>query len=68
VNVAHRLLKNTIRSRIGARPYLFLTDAAATGLGLADVGVAHAEEYADAGTIGGRIVVLGQPAVEGASG
>ena len=28
VNVAHQLLKNTIRSRIGNRPYLFLTDAA----------------------------------------
>jgi class 3 adenylate cyclase len=34
VTVAHRLLKNTVRERIGSRPYLFLTDAAATALGL----------------------------------
>ena len=30
VTVAHRLLKNTVRDRIGYRPYLFVTDAAAT--------------------------------------
>jgi class 3 adenylate cyclase len=58
VNVAHRLLKNTVRDRIGARPYLFITDAAAAGLGLQGVGLAHAEEYADAGPINGRIVEL----------
>jgi class 3 adenylate cyclase len=58
VNVAHRLLKNSIQARIGARPYLFLTDAAATGLGLAQAGVEHREEYADVGSIGGRIVDL----------
>jgi class 3 adenylate cyclase len=63
VTMAHRLLKNTIRSKIGARPYLFLTDAAATGLGLPDVGLAHSEAYADAGDIGGRIVELGDPVV-----
>ena len=34
VTVAHRLLKNTVRDRIGYRPYLFMTDAAASGLGL----------------------------------
>ena len=56
VNVAHRLLKNTIGSRIGYRPYLFLTDAAATGLGIPQVGMEHHEEYPDVGTIGGRIV------------
>ncbi|TAL05138.1 MAG: DUF2652 domain-containing protein [Chloroflexota bacterium] len=61
VTIAHRLLKNTIRDRIGFRPYLFLSDAAATGLGVPDVGLAHAEAYADAGRIGGRIVELGQP-------
>jgi hypothetical protein len=66
VTVAHRLLKNTVRARIGFRPYLFLTDAAATGLGLADVGIAHGEEYPDAGRIGGRIVDLGERANEGA--
>ncbi len=49
VTVAHRLLKNTVRERIGFRPYLFLTDAAATALGLSEAGVAHREEYADAG-------------------
>jgi len=65
VTVAHRLLKNTVRDRIGFRPYLFLTDAAATGLGLADVGLAHVEEYPDAGTIEGRILELGQPPHEG---
>jgi uncharacterized protein DUF2652 len=60
VNVAHRLLKNTIQARIGARPYLFLTDAAATGLGLPGVGVEHREDYPDVGPIGGRIVELGE--------
>jgi hypothetical protein len=58
VNVAHRLLKNTIQSRIGYRPYLFLTDAAAAALGLAEVGIEHREEYPDVGSIGGRIVDL----------
>lgn len=61
VTVAHRLLKNTIRERIGFRPYLFLTDAAATGLGLPEVGLAHPEEYPDVGRIPGRIVELGEP-------
>ncbi len=60
VTVAHRLLKNTVRERIGFRPYLFLTDAAATALGLPEVGLAHGEEYADAGRIGGRILELGE--------
>jgi class 3 adenylate cyclase len=60
VTVAHRLLKNTIRDRIGFRPYLFLTDPAATGLGLSGAGLAHTEEYPDAGRIQGRIVELGE--------
>jgi hypothetical protein len=60
VNVVHRLLKNTVQTRIGARPYLFLTDAAATGLGLSEAGVAHREEYPDVGPVGGRIIELGQ--------
>jgi class 3 adenylate cyclase len=59
VTVAHRLLKNTVRDRIGARPYLFMTDAAATRLGLEGIGLAHGEEYPDAGQIKGRIVPLG---------
>jgi hypothetical protein len=62
VTVAHRLLKNTIRERIGFRPYLFLTDAAASALGLSEVGLAHSEVYPDAGRIGGRIVELAAPA------
>lgn len=62
VNVAHRLLKNTIRERIGARPYLFLSDAAAWALGLSQVGLAHREDYPDVGAIEGRIVELGGPA------
>lgn len=59
VTVAHRLLKNTVRERIGHRPYLFVTDAAAAGLGLTEVGLAHAEDYPDAGRIEGRIIELG---------
>jgi hypothetical protein len=58
VTLAHRLLKNTIRERIGVRPYLFLSDAAATALGLSQVGLAHGEEYPDAGRIQGRIMGL----------
>ena len=67
VTVAHRLLKNTIRERIGFRPHLFLTDAAATTLGLSQVGLAHQEEYPDAGRIQGRIVELGEPMRGGVS-
>jgi hypothetical protein len=68
VNVAHRLLKNTIRDRIGAHPYLFITDAAATGLGLSSIGLPHHEDYADAGPIDGRIVGLGGALPETALG
>ncbi len=60
VNVAHRLLKNDIQARIGRRPYLFLSDAAAEGLGIAGVGLEHSETYSDVGTIDGRIVNLGE--------
>ena len=59
VTVAHRLLKNTIREEIGYRPYLFLTDAAASALGVPELGTAHGETYADAGTIEGRVLELG---------
>ena len=65
VTVAHRLLKNTVRERIGFRPYLFVTDAAATALGLSQVGLAHSEEYPDAGRIQGRLLGLGEPLHEG---
>jgi class 3 adenylate cyclase len=58
VTIAHRLLKNTVRAQIGARPYLLLTDPAATALGVPDIGIAHREEYADTGPIGGRVVEL----------
>jgi hypothetical protein len=59
VNVAHRLLKNTIQARLGYRPYLFLTDAAASGLHLAEPGVEHREDYEDVGPVHGRVVALG---------
>lgn len=58
VTLVHRLLKNHVAARIGARPYLFVTDAAASPLGLADAGVAHVETYPDAGDVAGRIVTL----------
>lgn len=58
VTVAHRLLKNTVRERIGYRPYVFLTEAAAAGLGLPEVGFAHGEALPDAGRIEGRVVEL----------
>ena len=61
VTVAHRLLKNTVRDQIGPRPYLFMTDPAAMALGLPEVGVAHREDYPDAGRIDGRIVELAGP-------
>lgn len=59
VNVAHRLLKNSIHAQLGYGPYVFLTDAAAGGLQLTEVGVEHREDYADVGTISGRVVQLG---------
>jgi class 3 adenylate cyclase len=60
VTVAHRLLKNTIRDRIGFRPYLFMTDAAAKALGLPGAGFEHGEAYDDLGAISGRIVELAE--------
>jgi hypothetical protein len=68
VNVVHRLL-NSIQARLGYRPYLFLTDAAAASLLLAESGVAHREDYPDIGPISGRIVPLGAgPALEQLAG
>jgi hypothetical protein len=52
-------LKNSVQARLGYRPYLFLSDAAAAGLDLAGVGAAHHEEYPDVGPIDGRVVELG---------
>jgi class 3 adenylate cyclase len=62
VNVAHRLLKNTVRDQIGLRPYLLFSEAAAEKLGLADRGIAHREQYPDVGSIDVRIVDLAEAA------
>jgi hypothetical protein len=64
VNVAHRLLKNTIQPRLGYPAYVFITDAAAGGLGLTDAGLEHVEEYADVGRIQGRVIEVVQDAPE----
>ena len=58
VTVAHRLLKNSVRERTGIHPYLFMTDAAAIALGLSEAGIAHDEDYPDAGRIQGRVLEL----------
>ena len=58
VNVAHRLLKNTINSVVGHRPYLFVTDPAADGLALTGAGIEHVEEYPDVGVVHGRVLEL----------
>jgi class 3 adenylate cyclase len=58
VNVAHRLLKNTVRDRIGHRPYVLLTAPAASNLGQPDAGLAHRETYPDVGSIDVRILDL----------
>ena len=58
VNVAHRLLKNSIEPRFDYRAYMFLSDSAAAGLGLADLGAQHTEEYADVGRVEGRVIEL----------
>jgi hypothetical protein len=60
VNVAHRLLKNSIQSRLGYRAYLFVTDAAATGLGLTGIGAEHIEDYPDVGQVHGRVIEVGE--------
>lgn len=58
VNVAHRLLKNTVTSRVGVRPYLLITHAALAGLGLNNQGVAHREEYPDVGAVAAEVLEL----------
>ena len=60
VNVAHRLLKNSVQSRIGYRAYLFVTDAAAAGLGLTGIGAEHLEDYPDVGQVQGRVIEIGE--------
>ena len=64
VNVAHRLLKNSIQSRLGYRAYLFVTDAAAAGLGLTGIGTEHLEDYPDAGQVQGRVIEVGENSPE----
>ena len=66
VTVAHRLLKNTVRERIGTRPYLLVTGAASIALGIPGVGREHHETYPDAGRIEGRVIELDAPRLEGA--
>ena len=56
VNVAHRLLKNSIQSRLGYPAYVFVTDAAAAELGLTDAGLEHVEDYPDVGQVQGRVI------------
>jgi class 3 adenylate cyclase len=60
VNVTHRLLKNSVQARIGYRPYTFVTDEAASALGLSRVGIEHREEYPDVGPVQGRIIELAE--------
>jgi hypothetical protein len=64
VNLAHRLLKNSIQSRLGYRAYVFVTDAAAAGLGLTGIGVEHLEDYPDAGEVQGRVIEVGEKSPE----
>ena len=64
VNIAHRLLKNSIQSRLGYRAYLFVTDAAAAGLGLTGTGTQHLERYPDVGQVQGRVIAVGENSPE----
>ena len=58
VNVAHRLLKNSVTERTGRRAYLLVTDDAAGRLDLSpEVGVPHGEDYADTGLV--RCILVG---------
>ena len=57
VIAVHRLLKNTVRSRIGLQPYILITDAASTALDIAE-GIPHDEHYDDIGVVSGRILSL----------
>jgi len=60
VNVAHRLLKNSVRQRIGHRPYLLLSEPAASKLGVPDLGIEHREAYPNVGVVDTRIVDLAE--------
>ena len=68
VNVAHRLLKNSITEQTGHRGYLFVTAAAAEQLGLMpEVGVAHEEGYDDVGLVRGTVIGLDAEGIGGAA-
>jgi hypothetical protein len=58
VNVAHRLLKNTVQMHFGQRAYVFVTNAAAAGLGLETAGLRHHEDYPDVGVVEGSVIGL----------
>ncbi|MGH8937332.1 MAG: DUF2652 domain-containing protein [Acidimicrobiia bacterium] len=59
VNVAHRLLKNSVTERTGRRGYLLVTEAAAGRLKLTpEIGVLHEEQYADVGSVTGIVIGL----------
>jgi hypothetical protein len=60
VNVAHRLLKNSIQSRLGYPAYVFVSEAAAAGLGLTGAGLEHVEEYPDVGRVQGRVIEVSE--------
>lgn len=63
VILAHRLLKNHVTGQTGLRGYALLTDAALELLGLQpSEGVEHAETYADAGSVSGRVFELAEAA------
>ena len=67
VNVVHRLLKNSIQSRLGYRAYVFATDAAAAGLGLTGTGTEHFELYPDVGPVRGRVIEIGEESADAVS-
>jgi hypothetical protein len=58
VTAVHQLLKNHVVARVGPRPYLLVTDAAADHLGIAETGLEHDEDYPGSGRIAGRIISL----------
>jgi hypothetical protein len=59
VNVAHRLLKNSVTEKTGRRGYLFVTEAAVEVINLAaEIGVVHEERYTDVGLVTGIVIGL----------
>jgi uncharacterized protein DUF2652 len=60
VNLVHRLLKNSVQSRLGYHAYVFVTDAAAAKLGLTGIGAEHVEDYPDVGQVQGRVIEAGE--------